>query len=148
MKHFVNYFIVLLISLLCLPPSAVSAKNSETLPDHPEFKKKFAVGIDYLGGDIHYGFKKVWSTEIRFLTDQTSSDLGNLNTYVMGARLDRHFKTDQKLQYYAGVEGAYVFSFLKNSDTTSSHEYNTRGEAFGIYGGIQFYVSRPSAPAP
>ena len=131
------------IGLLFLLSSAASAKSLAWFSDQPEIKRKFAIGIDYMGGEIDYGFKKVWSAEFIFLIDKTSTDLGTLTTFAPGLRVNRHFKTEQRLQYYAGFHGAYINSSLKSSGYSSStHEYSTTGEAFGIYGGIQLYLLR------
>ena len=133
------FILVALSFLLCAQAFAGSSPAST---DQPDLKRKFAVGVDYIGGELDYGFKQVWSVEIRVLTDKTASDFGDLRTYAMGLCLDRHFRTDQKLQYYVGVEGAYIYSALKTGGYSSAHEYSSNGESFGIYGGIEYYLLR------
>ena len=131
------------IALLFLLYSPAFANSAPESSDQPDRKRKFAVGIEYIGGEIVYGFKEAWSAELRFLTDKTSTDFGDLNTYVAGLRLDRHFKTGRRLQYYAGLEGAYIFSGIKSAGGySSSREYSANGEAFGAYGGVELYILR------
>ena len=120
--------------------SAVSAASAGA-EDSTDFKRKFGVGLTYLGGSLRVGFLKSWTAESHFYYDKTSADNGDVTSNVAGARLYRCFRAGQKLEPYAGVEGDYVSAKLKDSASynSGSSSYSTSGTAFGAFGGVEYY---------
>jgi len=105
-------------------------------------RRKFGLGLTYLGGNIRYGFLKRWSAEIHYYYDKATSDNGDVNSLVGGLRAYRYFRAGQRLQAYVGAEGDYVQAKLKDGiyyGGSGSLSYSTDGMAVGGFGGVEYY---------
>src|SRR5437763_1577530 len=102
-----SIFLVFWLGMAARPCSAADAD--------PGLKRKFGLGVSYLGGDVHYGFKKHWAAELRYFMDAASSDNGDVSSKVFVARVLRSFRTEKHLQTYTGLEGGPVWAKPKDS---------------------------------
>ena len=100
--------------------------------DRPQFNRTLGVGVAYMGGLFRWGFKKHWSLEGHALFGSADSNDGNVSSMVMGARGYRHFRTDRRLQLFAGVEADYV--------TAKSQNLKSSGYLAGAFGGVEYYI--------
>ncbi len=113
---------------------------------NPDLKRRLALGVTYLGGDIHVGFMKTWAAELRYFQDKATSDNGDIKSTVISGRILRSFRTEKHLQSYVGLEGGIVSAKLKDSSSLGSYafpdQYDTSGYAFGAYAGVEYYILR------
>ena len=109
--------------------------------DEAPLRRKFGLGLTYLGGSLRYGFLKSWTAEFHFYYDKATADNGDVTANVVGARVYRFFKAGQKLQPYAGLEGDYVSAKLKDGGSYGggSLDYSASGSALGGFGGVEYY---------
>ena len=125
---------LLAVFLSCLGAfSTVSAGSLRAAePEKKEFRRTLGVGVAYTGGLIRYGFKKTWAAELHVLTGGNDSNDGNVSSLVVGARGYRHFRTDQRLQLFCGIEA--------DSANAESSTLQASGFLAGGFGGLEYYV--------
>ena len=97
-----------------------------------ENKRKLGVGLSYTGGLIRYGFLKHWATELHFLTGSADSNDGTVKSKLVGIRGYRHFRTDERLQLYTGLEFGHA-----SADSTS---IKSEGVLGGGFVGTEYYI--------
>lgn len=94
----------------------------------------WALGANYLGGQVRHNFSPAWAAELRYVTGWASSDLGAVTARAAGLRGYR-FLAGKRLQLFLGGEAAYVVSTQKGTS------YRVTGPAVGGFGGIHYPVS-------
>ena len=95
---------------------------------------RWAIGINYLGGQIDCRFNPNWIGELRYVTGSTKTDDGTIKASVLGLRGYRLYRKDKNIRPYLGAETGYVSS--------NSFGYKTSGFDLGGFGGIEYGLGR------
>jgi hypothetical protein len=83
---------------------------------------KLAVGVTYLGGQLHWGFAPKWALELRLLHgDEVSSTAGTVSATAFGLRGYRYFSAPRRARIFVGLEGAATRSYA------NTYDYETTG---------------------
>ncbi len=126
----------------CAPPETGAGSESESRSrsesrdesDAKEYRRSLAAGLAFTGPLIRKGFKNDYSAEFHYLFGSAGSSDDDASAHVFGLRGYRHFRTDKRLQPYAGIESAYILAktrILKSS-----------GYAAGGFAGVEYYITR------
>ncbi|MBI4369066.1 MAG: outer membrane beta-barrel protein [Elusimicrobia bacterium] len=97
---------------------------------------RFALGLNYLGGQIRYNLNSHWSGELRYLTGSDDAAEGKITSQVFGLRGYRFFRADSRYRFFLGAEAALVNSDQKNTS------YKVSGPALGGFGGLEYRFGR------
>lgn len=114
---------------VCLPPAFLRASE----PDEKEYRRSLAAGLAYTGILFRKGFKRDYSAEAHYVFGQAGSSNDDLFAHVLGLRGYRHFRTDRRLQPFAGLEGAYILAETRIQTTS--------GYLSGGFVGIEYYIT-------
>jgi hypothetical protein len=102
-------------------------------PEKTEFRRSWGVGLGMIGPLVRKGFKKDYSLEGHYFFGETGDD--DLSAHVFfGMRGYRHFRTDRRLQLFAGLEADYVLGETRIQKST--------GYLTGGFAGIEYYLTR------
>ncbi|MBI4369584.1 MAG: outer membrane beta-barrel protein [Elusimicrobia bacterium] len=93
---------------------------------------RFALGLNYLGGQIRYDLDSRWSGELRYLTGSEDAATGKITSQIFGLRGYRFFRADSRYRFFLGTEAALVNSDQKNTS------YTVSGPAIGGFGGVEY----------
>lgn len=97
---------------------------------------KFAIGVNYLGGQIRYHLSPKWAAEGRYLTGTEDAAAGEVKASVGGLRGYRFFGLEGKFRFFLGAEVASVSA--KQTGST----YKVSGMASGAFGGMEYRMGR------
>ncbi len=98
------------------------------------YRRTLGIGFAYTGPLVRWGFKKYLSLEAHYLFGEADSTDGTVSASVIGMRGYRHFRTDQRLQFFAGPELAYVMA--------DSMNLKSAGYVAGGFAGAEYYLTR------
>ena len=93
---------------------------------------RFALGLNYLGGQIRYNLDSRWSGGLRYLTGSEDAATGKITSQIFGLRGYRFFRADSRYRFFLGAEAALVNSDQKNTS------YKVSGSALGGFGGLEY----------
>ena len=108
--------------------------ESRQEPGSDEYRRSLGAGLAFTGPLIRKGFKNNYSAEFHYLFGFAGSSDDDVSAHVFGLRGYRHFRTDKRLQPYAGIESAYILA--KTRILSSS------GYALGGFAGVEYYITR------
>jgi hypothetical protein len=150
--------IFLLFCLACpaartQPNASVSPKPSELVLSAPTDKpdpNRFALGVNYIGGQLRYHASPKWAGEVHVITGSGNSSEGRIQSVVIGLRAYRFYKPYRNLKFYTGFEGDYAQSNLNgvkrdrlpNAATSANNFGNTEGLVLGGFGGVEIRLLR------
>jgi hypothetical protein len=121
------------------------------VPEEPLPPRHLSLGINDLGEQCRVHFGRNWAIEQRFLTGNSSSDLGTVQAFVFGLRGYRFLPEHRRLRLYMGLEADYVTTSLKGGGNTSGNPNSvanisgfgqTSGYAMGAFGGVEYRLMK------
>jgi hypothetical protein len=128
------------------PANEESAEPVAGLPP-----QRLALGINDLGGQLRVHFNPSWAVEARFLTGNSSSNEGTIQSFVFGVRGYRFFREQHHYRLYVGLEGDYAKTSIRSDGgevspvdpiTQTTGFGDTSGYAVGGFGGIEYRLFR------
>ncbi|MFC1521354.1 hypothetical protein ACFL6Y_02990 [Elusimicrobiota bacterium] len=117
--------IIVLSSIFFLAVSQVCAQSGHS---------RFALGINYIGGQVRYELNSSWAGELRYLTGSESASTGDVTSQVFGLRGYRFFKENPRRRFFLGAEAAMISSDQENTS------YEVSGPAVGAFGGLEYRI--------
>ena len=136
------------------PVSSTTARGEPAPPaPPPPSRRRLAIGVNDLGGQLRIHFTPEWAAEARFMTGSASSNEGGVHSMVFGLRLYRFSQEHRRCRLYLGLEGDRAQTSIRgqgsapNSSptggiTTAQNFGNTSGFAAGGFGGVELRLSR------
>ena len=106
------------------------------LPSEQKEWRTWAVGVNYLGGELRWRPSSRWAFEGDYQQDKASSNYGDVTARVYGARAYRFFHERNRWSLYAGPEFAYTTAKPETSG------YSTKGFVGGAFMGAEFNITR------
>lgn len=97
---------------------------------------RFALGLNYIGGQLRYNLDSRWAGELRYLTGSEDAATGKVTSDVFGLRSYRFFRESTYHRFFLGAEAALVNSDQKNTS------YKVSGPAVGAFGGLEWHIGR------
>ena len=118
------------------PEQTEPVPSTAASPSPAQDWRHWALGVNYLGGQMRWRPSARWAFEAAYQQDKASSDYGDVTARVFSLRSYRFFRPRHRWSLYAGPELAYTTAKPQTSD------YSTTGVVAGAFMGSELNITR------
>lgn len=119
------------------PPSPSTPFPQLIEPDAPT--RRFALGINFMGAQCRWRWRRAWAAELRFQHGEAEGDYGRVMADVFGLRGYRFLRHYRLTTLYLGGEAAYTQA------KSDRYSFSVSGPIAGAFGGVEIKVTKNTA---